>query len=177
MRTTLKQQLLILAAAITVSLSLSGCKTAESGGVGGNLITPERVLKITRLASYASATAMIFRDPNSAPLIDRAKNGFCQMKESGTWDLAQAVVLANQNGLNFLDSSEGQVIIGGLPLLIDTFMGQQFDLREQPYAIAFINGACDGLSLAVGPGVRANIGDPTKATLEYEAKLTRPVRR
>lgn len=163
---------------LTLGFFTTGCTTTSSGGgdsatTTNSVITPFRVYKITKLAAYVGAATQAKKPENVASLV-QARNGFCALKNESRWDIETAVIIANQNGLGSLTSSEGQIALAAVPILIDSFYNKEIDLRKTEYARAFIEGSCDGLSLALPSTVRSPAdGNLILKNLEQEAKATR----
>lgn len=180
-RVTMKNLIQLLGALILTSALFvvsTGCTTPSSGSTSGGtstnkVITPDRVYKITKLASYAAAVSQAKNLKNIENLV-KARNGFCDLKAQEKWDIESLSIIASQSGLGDMSSSEGQLALVGVPLLIDSFYNTDVDLRKVEYAEAVVKGSCEGLTLALPTSVRSSTdSDLILKKLQKDAKDTR----
>lgn len=150
--------------AISLLAILTGCSTLTP-----TTVTPDRVQAVVKLGAYIYARAET--DPARRVALAHARDGLQQLAEQQTWDIGAMVAIAQSNGLTFLTSDEGSLIVAGGLMFVDQVLNLKVDLRSQPYAKAVILGALDGLKLGM-QGARG-LGDEVLQRLRKEAESTR----
>ena len=153
--------------------SIVGCATLKK------VFNPARVYAITEFAAYNTATQLMRQDPTKRADIERARDGFCQLKEAKIWNVRTAADIALSNGLNAFVSDEGDILIQGGLLLVDLF-GPALDLYADEHAQAFVTAGCSGLTKATEATMKTGLASASAAKdavwqdLALKAKLTRP---
>lgn len=142
---------ILLALLLPAFLLQPGCTTTGGAGSSDNqVITPQRVEKITRLAVWTTTTAWTTRQPDSVPKFQAALRGVDALVLEQNWDVTALASALTSSGSDSFTGSEGRLIISGTTLLIDTIAGDRVDVRKYEYAQAVILGAQAGLRLGLG---------------------------
>lgn len=169
---------------LAVAVAFGGCANPGGGGGGtADIVTPQRVRTVSRLAAYSTCKMQLLRDPQSRVTLARVQTGVNELVAAQTWDIATLGSIIAANGLPGLTSDEGQLALTAAPLFIDMFTGAQVDLRQVEYARVAIEGVAEGLNMALGPAGASDFSavrghgpapDPTLDQLQREARAARP---
>ena len=157
-----------------------GCSTAiGSVGEKASVVTPARVQAVTALATYGAVLAQ----PDKRPAFSQASAALTALAAQDKWDLSAAATALLETDLLKMESDEGTIALGAVPLFTDAFLPSSVDLRRNEYARAFILGAKRGLELGLGVRVGRPSGpysvrgidqaSETRAILKTEAEATR----
>ena len=157
-----------------------GCSTAiGSVGERASVVTPARVQAVTALATYGAVLAQ----PDKRPAFSKASAALTALAAQDKWDLSAAATALLETDVLKMESDEGTIALGAVPLFTDAFLPNSVDLRRNEYARAFILGAKRGLELGLvvrpgrpsGPYSASGVdqASETRAILQKEAEATR----
>jgi hypothetical protein len=133
-----------------------------------------RVEAVAKLAAYTGTRALLIKKPESREALAKAGASLNLLASQERWDATAAALALSSAGLSALDTQEGQLVLTGTLLFLDMF-GPQVDLKQSPYAKAFILGAQEGLALALeDSGTRALKPQNRAEQLAWAASMTRP---